>query len=351
MIHLTHLGWHAAHSFYLMGDCIVQDGQPHGTFHFPDAEGVYRIGTQAFTPVKQLDHLSAPKLFPLSTHPQADYEAIDWQQERAEIGRIFLDLCHDFEFLHPGGGSPAFIAGILQYLACPEIYQTFGGKPSLWTHGVKMSGKSRTVSLSMRLLGCNPRAKILIGSGAAGISRTLASVSNLPVHYDEYRRQDPRGDFARRGLIDDPLRAAYNLFPYLGETPLTAALITGTDLTDDSALRSRYIIIECQPQQGMAPCLERMLLLSDQYHRIGRYLIRHRFTFAHAVKAAALKADTVSPLTEIDSGRERHNACIFFAVFRVAGETLLGKDTSLHFSQQSNAFAAWLPNSQHPARP
>lgn len=292
-------GWNREVGIYIMGDCAVG---ANGQFIFPDKNGIIWYNQLGY---KNSDSVEAgtsfchkpPTLFPDAEDARKAHDAIDWNEEQHEVGKIWQTMNQDFVDAFGGVAGYAAIGAMLQYLAHPEILRAIGGKPGLWMQGRKGSGKTKTVEAGMRIYGFPRNYEIVaLGSTKVGIERNLSQFSGLPVHIDEWRNN--RADDNTVGFITN----AFNEIGISKGTSVgtkstrksraaTIPIVTGEDGATDPALRSRYLrLIMSQAQrQGTAEQQRqryfKMLENADQYHRVGRWIFKHRDEFARRTVA------------------------------------------------------------------
>lgn len=322
MITLNHYGWHKELNIFLFGDCLItQDGLFH--FPVPDCSHFLINGDEIYVSEK-LEFFHAPLMFPgceYSEQAAAKYLEIDWDEEARAVREIFLELLSDFSILFSGGGSEAIIAGFLSYLAHPEIFNNFGGKPGLWIQGPKATGKTESIRLAMNLLGFSKSSFVTPDkASSAGAERTLTKYWDLPVHFDEWRNKRISSS------IENLIRCAYNEVTItkvtseadsktIPVTPSTIPIITGEDSSCDAALRSRFIIVVSAPVSGISEHLRIMHQRAQKYHRIARYLLTRRAGFAMiAISASRDAYKYFEQPYQIADKRSRDNSAIFVGV-------------------------------------
>lgn len=292
-------GWNREVGIYIMGDCAIG---ANGQFIFPDKSGIIWYNQLGY---KNSDSVEAgtsfchkpPVLFPDAADARKAYDAIDWGVEQQEVAVIWQTMLKDFVDAFGGTAGYAAIGGMLQYLAHPEILRAIGGKPGLWMQGRKGSGKTKTVEAGMRIFGFPRNYEIVaLGSTKVGIERNLSQFSGLPVHIDEWRNN--RADDNTVGFITN----AFNEIGISKGTSVgtkstrksraaTIPIVTGEDGATDPALRSRYLrLIMSQAQRQGTSEQQRqryfkMLEHADQYHRVGRWIFKHRDEFARRTVA------------------------------------------------------------------
>ncbi len=352
-------GWQKDKKFYLLGDCAIAEGH----FIFPDKNGIiwykgsgYKMSftTAVFTAVP-------PMLFPGEKNPKAACAALDWEEERTAAARIWTDALADYHESFGGYAGYAVLAGIIGQLAHAEQLAEIGGKFGMWVNGEKGSGKTKSVSFAMRMLGFVMNYGFFsLGSTKVSIERTLSQMCNLPSHIDEFRNENSSA------ALEDLLRNAHNEVATIKGTPnggkgvrksvpLNIPVVTGEDATTDTALRSRYLRITASKSYGRAPKEDesaaeieartaaetkardaryfRIMERSEQYFRVGRYLFKNREEFARlAIEGCKSFCNAANVAEKIPDARARQLFGAFFGALTavqklLVGEQLFGADT------------------------
>jgi len=348
-------GWNKDHKLYLFLDCAIADGKGEepGTFLFPKKDGIVWHQGRGFRNSDVMANFShtPPSLFPGAKDPRAAFNDIDWEQEKRDAQPIWKAAISDFKASFGGYAGYALVAGILQYLTHPEAKPAFG-KPSISIQGEKGSGKTKTTGFGMRLLGFHSYDPISLGSTKVGIERAFTRFCGLPLHIDEWRN-----DKIDSRMLDLFISAYNELTQHKGTpqggkltramTPMTPAITTGEDSAVDSALRSRYIRIIAAPHYGQQipenetesqraardqareiernQRFDRMMRDSDDYHRIGRLIIRERKKFSR-IALEFMRAFKSNPkvIDRISTSRARENIGLFVGAIAAAYEILHG---------------------------
>lgn len=361
-------GWNKEKRFYLLGDCAVMDG---GKFVFPDKHGIIWVHGCGY---KNSDNMASfttrpPVLFPEDRNPRDTCEKMDWEAERADVEAIWRDLLQDYKESFGGYAGYAVVAGLLQYLAHPEVRSEIGGKPGLWVQGEKGSGKTKSIEFAMRVIGYPLNyGYISLGGTKVGVERSLCQFSNLPYHIDEWRNEnaDPK--------LEDLLRNTYNETATPKGTPngnkgvrklipSTIPIVTGEDGTTDSALRSRYVRLiasqsydttgtgdESDADRSASNMIDqrrrdaryyRIMERSDMYHRIGRYLFKFRDAFAKDT-VELTKGFGASPrvMERIKDSRARQVFGVFYGAL-IAAQRLLTGDANGFGTKENTAILDW----------
>lgn len=295
IVEIPTYGWDKEKKLYILGDCAVAPG---GKFLFPDKQGIIwhnGLGYRNAVGMESTFCHQPPILFPGAKNAKAAYEVIDWEKEREEVAVIWAQLLQDMHDSFGGYAGFAAVAAMIQYLSHPEILSGIGGKPGFWIQGEKGSGKTQTLQLLMKLVGYPPNYGIIsLGSTKVGIERNLSQFCGLPVHIDEWR--NARADETMLAILTN----AYNEIGISKGTnqgskatrksvASTIPVVTGEDAATDPALRSRYLRLVMAKASRHGTALEqaaRFAMLrerSNQYHRIGRFLFKHREQFAKMV--------------------------------------------------------------------
>jgi hypothetical protein len=229
------------------------------------------------------------------------------------------------------------IAAILQYLAHPETIDQIPGKPGLWVQGAKGSGKTQTIMAFLRMLGYVQNYGVIGLTGTkVGIERSLSQFDCLPVHIDEWRNIRASDELV--GFITN----AFNGLSIAKGTAqgsksirlsraATIPIITGEDMTTDTALLSRYIRLTMSASARTGTPEEqrlnffRMQELSGQFYRIGRLLMRERKLFSTRVVEKA-KEFISSPeiMATIRDPRARECSGICYASLLTAQQMIVG---------------------------
>jgi hypothetical protein len=200
------------------------------------------------------------------------------------------------------GPAEAAIATTLAFLIHPHLTSLPRplGKPGLWLHGPKGTGKSIIAEILMRLCGMHNHFPLTRDATKFACQRTLESYSAIPVHIDEWRNAERRGRSKAREHqcnIEGLLSNAFTGLPIAKGTahisksinlvtPHTVPLITGEETSSDHALLSRYIIIDIKgrdttyiPRGDHPDSIHSMLQRAKEHYRITRFLLRHSSHF------------------------------------------------------------------------
>jgi hypothetical protein len=371
-------GWNDEHKFYLLGDCAVVDvpGEP-SKFIFPDKSGIIWIHGTGYKNSDTMGNFTTqpPVLFPGAKEAKKDFEAIDWEQERLDVIRIWEELQADFRESFGGHAGTAFVASFPMYLAHAEIRSLISGKPSLWVQGEKGSGKTKSVEYAMRMIGYPVNfGYITLGGTKVGLERSLSQMHNLPFLVDEWRYENVTPN------IEELIRSCFNEISTAKgtpngnkgvrkSTPLTMPIICGENATNDPALRSRYLkIIAASTHSSTITGEEddgeleakrradgkkrderffRIMERSEQYYRIGRYLFRHRAQFAQSVvKHAKDFAASPTVMSKIGDSRSRQVFGCFFGSWLACQELFYKKDPAADTALAPDCLAAmqWFMN-------
>lgn len=366
-------GWNDEHKFYLLGDCAVVDvpGQP-SKFIFPDKNGIIWIHQIGYKNSDTMGNFTTqpPVLFPGSKDARKDYEAIDWEQERIEVERIWDQVLADFSESFGGYAGYAFVSAFPQYLAHAEIRTYISGKPGLWVQGEKGSGKTKSVEYGMRLIGYPLNfGYITLGGTKVGLERSLSQFNKLPFLVDEWRYENVDAK------IEDLIRSCYNEISTAKgtpngnkgirkSTPLTIPIICGENATNDAALRSRYLKIIASATHGQHftgdeddATRERMNLKfqqerderffnimerSEEYYRVGRYIFRHRAEFAKlTVENAKAFAANSRVMEKIRDSRSRQVFGCFMGSYLACQQIIRGTEATQKLGKVNAAAMEW----------
>jgi len=329
-------GWNREAEIYIMGDCAVANGR----FMFPDKNGILWHNGLGYKNSDGVENGTTfchkpPCLFPAAADAKKAHDAIDWNLERLEVARIWADMRKDFRDAFGSIAGYAAIGAMLQYMAHPETLRHISGKPGFWVQGRKGSGKTKTVEAGMRIFGFPRNYGIMaLGSTKVGIERSLSQFCGLPVHLDEWRNLRA-GDMIVGLLTNGYNEIGTSKGTMVGSKSIrksktdTMAIVTGEDGATDPALRSRYLrLVMSSSQRAGTPQEQRqryfkMVENSDQYHRVGRFLFKHRETFA--ARVVELTKDFISdPNTSesIQGDREMEVGGICLAAMTAAHEII-----------------------------
>ncbi len=346
-------GWNREVGIYLMGDCAVG---ADGEFIFPDRNGIIWYKDLGYKNSEGVENgvgfcHRPPMLFPEAQDARKAYQEMDWTFEHQEVDAIWVTMQKDFTDAFGSIAGLAAIGGFLQYLAHPETHRHLSGKPGLWMQGRKGSGKTKTGEAGMRIFGF-PRIYeiVALGSTKVGIERNLSQFSGLPVHIDEWRNL--RADENTVGFITN----AYNEIGISKGTTVgtkstrkskaaTIPFVTGEDGATDPALRSRYLRLIMSASQRKGTREEqraryfRMLENADMYHRVGRFIFRHRDKFATRVVDLA-KEFMADPETvkRISGDREQEVMGICYAAVIAAHEILDSTGSAFPMQEEFREF-------------
>jgi hypothetical protein len=295
---ITALGRDPKSGLWIFGDCAFT---PDGQALFPDEDHIiwhngtgYRIDPDDLA---NFAHKTPPRLFQHeSKTPQEIHAEItaDPYTEAREVARIFLQQSADFIASFGGIGGLLAIGQALSYAAAPEIIARCGGHPGLWLHGRMAAGKSEIARLLMMTWGYDAGFRTMAsggGTSSASIDRFLAQYSDIPVHIDEFRDDSQATNHSLRACFNKQATAKGTLdgVGIRSIRPLTSPLITGEGITNDPALLSRYVILELSKEARFGnPAqqkerYDRICRDAKGYHRIIRYIMRHRERFAAAL--------------------------------------------------------------------
>jgi hypothetical protein len=260
IVEIDTYGFDRESGMVLMGDCAVVQGHKE-PFIFPDANGIIWHNGMGY---KNSDSLSTfchkpPILFPGDGKAEDVYKSIDWEREQAEVAAIWKEALEIARKTFGDYNGYIMVSGLLQYLAHPETLLQIPGRPGLWLQGAKGSGKTQTIMAFMRMLGYIQNYGVVGLTGTkVGIERSLSQFDSLPVHIDEWRNVRASDELV--GFITN----AFNGLSIAKGTSQgsksirqsrasTIPVITGEDMTTDTALLSRYICLTMSASARSTP--------------------------------------------------------------------------------------------------
>ncbi len=345
IIEIDSYGQHRDSGIFLLGDCAWAEDADGGEgggdgFLFPDYNGIIwykRIGYKNSDALDTFCH-RPPLMFPGAKNPREAHAAIDWEVERKEVGEIWKEALKISMNSFGDMSGLGMVAGLLQYLAHPETLDKIGGKPGLWVQGAKGSGKTQTIKAFMRMLGYIENYGMIGLTGTkVGIERSLSQFDCLAVHLDEWRNMRASDDLV--GFITNAFNGiAIAKGTAVGSKSIrlsraaTIPVITGEDMTTDTALLSRYLRLTMSASSRTGTQDENregffnMLTKSAEFYRIGRFLIRHRRKFGLRVVeiAKAFMADKAT-MAAIRDDRAQQVTSICYATLMAAQEMIVGQ--------------------------
>lgn len=360
MTTLNHYGHHPEHQLFLAGDCIITYS---GNFIFPEENmSHYSINDQEFHLDERLSNFISPVFFPGIDHPTAMDLPEDWQQEREAVAAILHTFLRDLHNLIGHGSSEALIATTLAFLIHPHVVNSgiTLGKPGLWIHGPKGSGKSIIAQLLMRLCGMHNHFPLTGDSTTAAHERIFATYSGIPVHIDEWRNSHLKANRIHQSKIEGMLCNAFNGLAIAKGTSdksasiqlakaITVPIITGEQVTNDSALLSRYIHVTASPRQipmgDHMDSIHSILSRSTEYYRITRFLLHTSTQFTAMAMSRIQQYIHANPSTS-DQGRTLENRAIIHSTLSAALKLLTAPDPNNgeHYLQ---SLETWF-NNQNP---
>jgi len=211
---------------------------------------------------------------------------IDVKQLFERFSQGIFDTVGDYDGLLCIGMS-------LLYAAAQQVYRDYGGHPGLWLYGKRGGGKTTVARWLMRIWGFKELQGIRLDktTTAVGMTRNLTQYADIPLWFDEYRRNIPdidlkeavlRGAFDRssgsKGRMDSTTKTN-------SVRALTTPIVSGEMSSPDAATRSRYvhamIATSRRRRQGESnnTLFRTMMTDSNHLHMIGRYLMDHRKEF------------------------------------------------------------------------
>jgi hypothetical protein len=253
----------------------------------------YRISYDAR---HNLAHKLAPLLFSeRGNHPRdiLDRIAVNPAKEKTRVADTLMELSWSLEQLFGSQQGLLALGTGLLYAAAPELLDRFKGHPGLWITGKCGTGKTLIGQALMAIWGFPADYQPLLagrGTTAAALDRSLAHYRHLPMHLDEFRRQenDSKRIAALRGAFNRQ-KKQQGLFNADKKTrviePTTTPLITGENFCNDAATLSRFLPTELvfRPDPNLptrSQICSRLKAGLDDYHLIGRWLMMHRRDFA-----------------------------------------------------------------------
>lgn len=345
MTTLNHYGHHQDHDFFLAGDCLITSS---GNFIFPEENmSHYTVNGHDFHPHEDLQNYQAPIFFPGIDHPTAMDLPADWQQERETVAAILHTFLRDLHNLIGEGAAEATLATTLAFLIHPHLAHSLHhplGKPGLWIHGPKASGKSIIAQLLMRLCGMHNHFPLTRDSTPAAYEKIFATYSGIPVHIDEWRNVERRGSSKanryNQQKIESLICNAYaGLEMAKGSSEsksiqlskaFTVPIITGEQVTEDSALLSRYILVTAEPRQipmgDHMDSIHSILSRSTEYYRITRFLLHVTHQFAASAMARMQSYIQANPNPLSVQGRTLENRAIIHSTLSATLKILTAPD-------------------------
>lgn len=339
IIEIDSYGQHRDSGIFLLGDCGWAEDEKDG-FLFPDYNGIIWYKGVGYKNSDALDTFChrPPMMFPGAKNPKEAHAAIDWDVEKADVAKIWRSALSISMQSFGDMAGLGMVAGMLQYLAHPETLTMIGGKPGLWVQGAKGSGKTQTIKAFMRMLGYIENYGMVGLTGTkVGIERSLSQFDCLPVHLDEWRNVRASDDLV--GFITNAFNGiAIAKGTAVGSKSIrlsraaTIPVITGEDMTTDTALLSRYQRLTMSAasrtgtQDEQREGYFRMLEESAQFFRIGRFLTRQRRKFGLRVVELAKEfiADKET-MAAIRDARAREVTGICYAALVAAQEIIVGQ--------------------------
>lgn len=361
MTTLSHYGHHANHGLFLAGDCIITYT---GEFIFP-AENMshYDINGEEFHLHENLENIPGPRFFPGISHPTAQDLPQDWQQERQAVSAILHTLILDLQTIIGEGQAQAAVATVLAYTTHPFLsqYTVAIGKPGLWIHGQRGSGKSILAETLMRLCGMRNHFPLTRDATPTAYERTFATYCGIPVHIDEWRNSHLKANRYNQSKIETLLS---NTFTGLAiakgtshisksihlVTPNTVPIITGEETTNDAALLSRYIVIQSKadpsiPLGDHAHSIRSIMERSSTYYLITRYILRH-FTEFISCSAYHITDYHGDHNSEYNSARTLENHAVIHGALAATLALITAPDPN-NGQQHLDTLATWLKSNCH----
>ncbi len=290
---------------YILGDCAF--GKKPFDVIFPDHENIiwnqgagYRIDPDD---LGEFAHKIPPMFFQSDDDetPQQVFQKImdDPEKEKQEVTAILEELIWNMMGTTGGLEGVLLVCAALAYAVAPETIKKHNSQHGIWLHGQAGSGKTDTARQLMCIWGYILSYDIpTMGEGTTnvGMDRLMSQYCSWMMHLDEFRE-----DEANKAKVAS-LRNAYNRQSKKkgrmdqtkktnSYTPLTMPIVTGESTTTDAATKSRFIgiILSAEKRHGtpseQADRYKNMMLNAEKYHRIGRWIMLNRKTFAKAVMA------------------------------------------------------------------
>ncbi len=222
----------------------------------------------------------------------------------------------------------------LLYAAAQQVYRDYGGHPGLWLYGKRGGGKTTVARWLMRIWGFKELQGIRLDktTTAVGMTRNLTQYSDIPLWFDEYRRNILdielkeavlRGAFDRssgsKGRMDSTTKTN-------SVRALTTPIVSGEMSSPDAATRSRYvhalIATSRRRLQGESngALFRTMMADSNHLHLIGRYLMDHRMEYNEIFES--LLASWMKAQLAITDDRTRFVHGAAWAAFMALAEML-----------------------------
>ena len=186
------------------------------------------------------------------------------------------------------GGMEAFMAlgMVFASAAGPEIFKEWSCFPGLWIHGEQGEGKSALVRWLIRIWGFSKDKGLPLPSDDQRTTLTLAALSGalgqygeLPLWLDEY--QCGTASWVRSILKNSYDRAEGAKKDY-GSSPrefLASVIVSGVATSSEPQTRSRFAHIQVSSQNRTADHYRWFQANSQEFYRLGRFLLRNRKRF------------------------------------------------------------------------
>jgi hypothetical protein len=281
---IPHYGFDPNSKITFFGDCAWA---PDGEVLLPDANNIFWHGGMGYQ--VDIDAALVGEGFqqgaPLLAERPGD-DKIDIKLLFQRFSEGIFDTVGDYDGLLCVGMS-------LLYAAAQQVYRDYGGMPGLWLYGKRGGGKTTVARWLMRIWGFKELQGIRLDktTTAVGMTRNLTQYSDIPLWFDEYRRNIPdidlkeavlRGAFDRssgsKGRMDSTTKTNT-------VRALTTPIVSGEMSSPDAATRSRYVhaLIATSRRrrqgEGNVTLFRTMMADSNHLHLIGRYLMNNRRDF------------------------------------------------------------------------
>ena len=209
--------------------------------------------------------------------------------------------------------------------AGPEIYKAFSAFPGLWVHGAQGEGKSSLVRWLLRFWGFNTEKGLPLPSEERGtttmamLAGALGQYGELQLWLDEYQPSAP--GWVRSILKNVYDRAAGGKKDF-GAAPrefLSAVVVSGIATSTDAQTKSRFAHIQVSAKNRKANHYQWFQTNSQEFYRIGRFLMRHRKDYATSAINALQQWIQSSTMADVDD-RSRMVHGMAYAGFHAACE-------------------------------
>jgi hypothetical protein len=340
-------GYHPDSKIWFFGDCAFG---PNGDLIEADKYNIFwhaGVGYQVDSSVEERGssfEQGAPLM--LSPHGPVD------KNTKIDLGELFHDFCIDMFFTIGNYDAWLMLGLVFAYGAAPEIFNRFGGHPSIWLAGITAEGKTTIARWLMRVWGFKHLTGIRINKGTTHVAmnRNLAQYSCLPVWFDEYRKSeiDPDKEAVLRGAFDRS-SASKGLMDHSNRTRsarlFTTPIVSGESSSSDGATRSRYANIVVSKHRRVGDGTARMakvIVNAQHYYLIGRRIMESRPKFVSDLTNGIEKFMSDSAvIKEVPNERMRLVYAAGYSAFKCTSQLIQGPGFEEREGMM-NAFHAFL---------